>query len=155
MVDGLRKLDIVPRSVRTKVTEVQAAQVTLEHRLGRTPKDEELAAEVGITLRALRTLYAKISLGNQATLDGFDLADELATAAASGVAEDLEVNQSLLHVVAELAERDRIIIALYYFERLTMAEIGVVLGVTEARISQAHCRATLLLRTKMLAADSD
>ncbi|MGZ4484779.1 MAG: FliA/WhiG family RNA polymerase sigma factor [Nocardioidaceae bacterium] len=150
MVDGLRAMDLVPRSVRAKVREVQQAQVLLEQRLGRTPEDEELAAEVGLTLPELRDLYASVSIGHTASLDGFDLADDLAAAAHDGV-EDSDAYDTLLRVVEELPERDRIVIALYYFDGLTLAEVGQVLGVSEARVSQVHSRATLMLRTKIRA----
>lgn len=150
MVDGLRAMDLVPRSVRAKVREVQQAQVLLEQRLGRTPEDEELAAEAGMTLPALRDLYASVSFGHTASLDGFDLADDLASAAHDGV-EDSDAYDTLLRVVEELPERDRIVIALYYFDGLTLAEVGQVLGVSAARVSQVHSRATLMLRAKIRA----
>jgi len=83
-----------------------------------------------------------------ATLDDFDLADELSHAAESKV-EESDVSASLMRTVDQLSERDRIIVALYYFEGLTLAEIGQVLGVTESRISQLHRRATVTLRDKL------
>jgi RNA polymerase sigma factor FliA len=152
IIDGMRSMDFVPRSVRDKLRTVQRAQVVLEERLGRVAEDHEVAREIGIPLQQLRDLTRQAS-SNHANLDDFDLADELSSAADHQV-EQGDVNASLMRVVDQLAERDQIIIALYYFEGLTLAEIGTVLGVTESRISQVHRRATAVLREKLLALDT-
>jgi RNA polymerase sigma factor for flagellar operon FliA len=152
IIDGMRSMDFVPRSVRDKLRNVQRAQVTLEERLGRVPEDHEVAREVGIPLQQLRDLTRQAN-SNHANLDDFDLADELSSAADHHV-EQGDVNASLMRVVDQLAERDQVIIALYYFEGLTLAEIGQVLGVTESRVSQVHRRATTTLREKLVALDS-
>ncbi|MGZ4436175.1 MAG: FliA/WhiG family RNA polymerase sigma factor [Nocardioides sp.] len=148
IIDGMRAMDFVPRSVRDKLRLIQRAQLALEERLDRQPTHDELAAESGIPVQQLRDLL-KQSSSSHANLDDFDLADELSTAAEQ-VVEDGDVSASLMKVVEELSERDRIIIALYYFEGLTLAEIGQVLGVTESRISQVHRRVTTTLRTRLV-----
>jgi RNA polymerase sigma factor FliA len=152
IIDGMRSMDFVPRSVRDKLRLIHRAQVTLEERLGRAPEDTELAREVGIPVQQLRDLSRQAN-SNHANLDDFDLADELASAADHHV-EQGDVNASLMRVVDQLVERDQVIIALYYFEGLTLAEIGRVLGVTESRVSQVHRRATNTLRDKLLALES-
>jgi RNA polymerase sigma factor for flagellar operon FliA len=152
IIDGLRSMDFVPRSVRDKVRIVQQATVKLEERLGRLPEDEEIAREVGVPVQQVRDL-AKQASSNHANLDDFELADELASAADDSV-ERGDVSASLRRVIAELNERDQVVIALYYFEGLTLADIGKVLGVTESRISQVHSRATNTLRAKLLALES-
>lgn len=152
IIDGLRAMDFVPRSVRDKVRIVQQATLVLEERLGRPPEDTEIAREVGVPVQQVRDL-AKQASSNHANLDDFELADELASAADDSV-ERGDVSASLRRVIAELTERDQVIIALYYFEGLTLAEIGKVLGVTESRISQVHSRATSTLRAKLLALES-
>ena len=152
IIDGMRSMDFVPRSVRDKLRVVQRAQVRLEERLGRAPEERELAQETGIPLQQLRDL-SRQSNSNHASLDDFDLADELSSAA-DHVVEQGDVNASLMRVIEELAERDQVIIALYYFEGLTLAEIGQVLGVTESRVSQVHRRATITLREKLLELES-
>ena len=146
IIDGMRSMDFVPRSVRDKLRLVHRAQVTLEERLGRVPEDTEVAREVGIPVQQLRDLSRQAN-SNHANLDDFDLADELSSAADHRV-EQGDVNASLMRVVDQLAERDQVIIALYYFEGLTLAEIGQVLGVTESRVSQVHRRATTTLRAE-------
>lgn len=152
IIDGLRAMDFVPRSVRDKVRVVQQATLVLEERLGRPPADEEVAREVGVPVQQVRDLTKQAS-SNHANLDDFELADELASAADDSV-ERGDANASLRRVIAELNERDQVIIALYYFEGLTLAEIGRVLGVTESRISQVHSRATNTLRAKLVALES-
>ena len=152
IIDGMRSMDFVPRSVRDKLRIVQRARVTLEERLGRLPEDQEVAREVGIPVQQLRDLTRQAN-SNHANLDDFDVADELSSAADHQV-EQGDVNASLMRVVDQLGERDQVIIALYYFEGLTLAEIGQVLGVTESRVSQVHRRATTTLREKLVALDS-
>ena len=152
IIDGMRSMDFVPRSVRDKIRVVQRAQVRLEERLGRAPEERELVQETGIPLQQLRDL-SRQTHSNHASLDDFDLADELSSAA-DHVVEQGDVNASLRRVIEELAERDQVIIALYYFEGLTLAEIGQVLGVTESRVSQVHRRATVTLREKLLEFES-
>lgn len=149
IIDGMRAMDFVPRSVRDKLRLVQKAQLALEERLGRSPELTEVAAETGMPLQQVRDLIKQAS-GNHASLDDFDLADELAAAADTGV-EDGDDNAQLMRAVRELPERDQVVIALYYFEGLTLAEIGAVLGVTESRVSQLHSRATATLRNVITA----
>ena len=153
IIDGMRSMDFVPRSVRDKLRNVHRAQVTLEERLGRAPEDTEVAVEIGIPVQQLRDLSRQASSGNHASLDDFDLADEFTTAADHGI-EEGDMTASLMRVVDQLVERDQVIIALYYFEGLTLAEIGQVLGVTESRVSQVHRRATGSLRQRLIALDS-
>jgi RNA polymerase sigma factor for flagellar operon FliA len=152
IIDGMRSMDFVPRSVRDKLRVVHRAQVRLEERLGRMPEEGEVAQETGIPLQQLRDLSRQTN-SNHASLDDFDRADELSSAA-DHVVEQGDVNASLMRVVDELGERDQVIIALYYFEGLTLAEIGQVLGVTESRVSQVHRRATTTLREKLLELES-
>lgn len=153
MVDALRTLDWVPRSVRDKVRQLEAAQQVLEARLGRTPDDREIAGELGISVTELRELYSRAAVTSVSALEDLDLADDLGPSAAHGI-EDEDAKAVLLRVVDQLPERDRVIIALYYFEGLTLAEIGRVLGVSESRVSQLHSRATLVLRGKLSAMDA-
>lgn len=152
IIDGMRSMDFVPRSVRDKLRVVLRAQKALELSLGRAPEDTEIAQEAGIPVQQLRDLSRQAS-SNHANLDDFDLADELSQAADHRV-EQGDVNASLMRVVDQLADRDQVIIALYYFEGLTLAEIGLVLGVTESRVSQVHRRATTTLRERLIALES-
>ena len=152
IIDGMRAMDFVPRSVRDKLRAIAAAQVALEERLGRIPEDAEVAQETRLTLNAVRDLTKQAS-SNHANLDDLDLADELSTTAEAAT-EAGAANASLMRVIDELAERDQVVIALYYFEGLTLADIGRVLGVSESRVSQVHSRATSVMKSKLLALES-
>lgn len=152
IIDGLRSMDWVPRSVRSKVRDVTAAQSALEARLGRAADDTEVAEEAGMSLRELRDLYSKVSFTSVASFDDFGLTDDPAGGAHKAT-EDEDTRRMLRAAIAGLRERDQIVLALYYFEGLTLAEIGSVLGVTESRVSQLHTRATLALRGHLTAMD--
>jgi len=148
IIDGMRSMDFVPRSVRDKLRVIARARVALEERLGRIPEDPEVAVESGIDLQQMRDITRQAT-SNHANLDDFDLADELSSAADDRL-EQGAVTTSLMRVVKQLRERDQVIIALYYFEGLTLAEIGQVLGITESRVSQVHRRATVLMRAMLV-----
>jgi RNA polymerase sigma factor for flagellar operon FliA len=151
MVDALRALDWVPRSVRERVRAVETVQRTLQSRLGRVPEDTEVATELGIGVTELRELYSTLSVTSLGTMEDLELADELSSAATQAV-EDEETRAALAGVVETLPERDQVIIALYYFEGFTLVEVGRVLGVSESRVSQLHSRLTLMLRARLAGA---
>ena len=148
MVDSLRSSDWVPRSLREKKRDIERAQAALETKLGRTPSDDEVAAELGISVAELREAYRKVSYTNVSSIDELGLGDELVPTAPDG-SGDSDMGPELLAAVRQLPERDQVIVALYYFEGLTLAEIGQVLGVTESRVCQMHTKAVLQLRGKM------
>jgi RNA polymerase sigma factor FliA len=153
IIDSLRASDWVPRSVRAKLKEIERAQTALESSLGRSPDDEEIAFELGIPLAELQEIYSKAAYTSVASLDeiGMDAEDVGPSTPALDEADD-DMKQVLVQVVRQLPERDQVIIALYYYEGLTLAEIGQVLGVSESRVSQLHTRAALTLRSKLQAA---
>jgi RNA polymerase sigma factor FliA len=157
--DGLRALDWVPRSVRTKAKAVEDAFVALEHRLGRSPTDEELAAQLDIAAVDLERWLAEIASTTVGPLDRALAAGAVPrpvrgpagddTPAASF--EEREVRTLVRTAVRQLPERERLVMALYYDESLTLNEIGGVLGVTESRVSQIHTKAVLHLRSRLAA----
>jgi RNA polymerase sigma factor for flagellar operon FliA len=150
ILDGLRATDWVPRAVRTKIREIERAQATLESRLGYTPDDSEIAAELAISVEELRELYTKASYTGVAYLDEVGMGEDLAPTAIHLDTDDDEMRGALVHAIRSLPERDQIIVTLYYFEQLTLSEIGQVLGVSESRVSQLHTRCALTLRAKLL-----
>ena len=152
IIDSLRSADWVPRAVRDKIRLVERAKVELEARLGRRPEDTEIAEQMAISVRELRDIYAKASSASLASADELGVVDDLSFVSGEAF-EDDETRESLMEAVAGLPERDRVIVALYYFEGLTLAEIGQVLGVTTARVSQLHTRVTLSLRARLQAVD--
>lgn len=149
ILDGLRATDWVPRAVRTKIRDIERAQATLENKLGHTPDDAEVAAELGISVGELRELYSKAAHTGIAYLDEVGMGEDVAPTLTLDT-EDDEMRDALVRAIRTLPERDQIIVTLYYFEQLTLSEIGQVLGVTESRVSQLHTRCALSLRTKLL-----
>lgn len=153
IIDSLRASDWVPRSVRSKLREIEQAQTALENALGRSPEDHEVAAELGISLTELQEIYSKAAYTSVASLDEIGMAGEDVGPATPGLEDvDDDMKQMLVHVVRQLPERDQVIISLYYYEGLTLSEIGQVLRVSESRVSQLHTRAALALRGKLQSA---
>jgi RNA polymerase sigma factor for flagellar operon FliA len=161
ILDDLRSQDWVPRSVRGRAREVERALERLGARLQRQPSDRELAAELDLTLDDLHDLYAQLQLTSVVALDELvaagrgtaSLAETLPDEGAEdpvATLVDLDNRRQLAGAIEQLAERDRIVVTLYYFENLTLAEIGKVLGVTESRVCQLHTRAVLRLRAKLV-----
>jgi RNA polymerase sigma factor for flagellar operon FliA len=163
IIDELRAIDWIPRSVRYKAREVEKAYAALEGKLHRTPTEPEVAQEMGITLDELHTIFSRVSFVNVVALDellnvGGDKGDKLSlvdtledTKAEDPVAafESEETKYLLAKAINQLPEREKIVVTLYYYEGLTLAEIGQVLGVTESRICQMHTKAVLQLRGRL------
>jgi RNA polymerase sigma factor for flagellar operon FliA len=163
IIDELRAIDWIPRSVRYKAREVEKAYAALEARLHRTPNEAEVADELGIPLEDLHQIFSQVSFVNVIALDellnvGGERGDKLSlvdtledTKAEDPVAafETEETKYLLARAINTLPEREKIVVTLYYYEGLTLAEIGQVLGVTESRICQMHTKAVLQLRGKL------
>lgn len=160
--DELRSLDWVPRSVRTKAKAVEQAFALLEASLHRAPTDAELSVELDLTEEQLQITLGQISLVGLAALDErvsdssgerdyFTLGDMIADRHDGPVAhyEEKEVRAFLAESINRMSERERIVLTLYYFEGMTLAEIGDVLSVTESRVSQIHGKAVLVLKSRM------
>lgn len=147
IIDSLRAADWVPRGVRAQAREVEEALEALRARLGRFPQDWELAGELGVSPHELRDLYSMISNTGVVSLDELEAQDYVVQGGCDKV--DSELGAALAPAVRALPERDQVVIALYYFEGFTLAEIGQVLQVTESRVSQLHTRATLALRASL------
>ncbi|MEN9823325.1 MAG: hypothetical protein RLZ04_1751 [Actinomycetota bacterium] len=160
IIDGLRQLDWVPRSVRSRAREVETAYTELEARHGRAPTDDELAAHLHLDHAELEKWLASIASTTVGPLDralaaGADprpISGDMPDSPAAQVEED-EVKRLVRAEVRRLPERERMVMSLYYDEGLTLAEIGSVLGVTESRVSQIHTKAVLQLRSRMAATD--
>ena len=151
IVDGLRSSDWVPRSVREKIRDIDAAHAKLEASLGRAPKDSEVAEALSMTVAELRKVYSQTAHTSVVSFETSVDDEETPRATSDLPGADDDIPPGFLAAVRELPERDQIVVALYYWERLTLAEIGQVLGVTESRVSQLHSRAALTLRRKLLA----
>jgi RNA polymerase sigma factor for flagellar operon FliA len=163
IIDELRALDWVPRSVRSWARKVEAAITELENRLTRAPTDEETAEALGIRNDEYQDILNQISCASVVALDEFwdssgpgqdkvNLIDTIEDSDAPDPSRAYRirvVKETLTLAIERLPERERIVIGLYYYEGLTLKEIGEVLGVTESRVSQLHTKAVLRLRGRI------
>ena len=163
IIDELRAMDWVPRSVRARARDIERAIGELEAQSGRAPSEEEIAAKLGVSQDELGENLLEISRSSIAALD------ELWTISSSGgdqvslidTIEDTkgpepqtalaqtEMREALGEAIARLPEREKLVVTLYYYEELTLREIGEVLGVTESRVSQLHTKAILRLKARL------
>jgi RNA polymerase sigma factor for flagellar operon FliA len=162
IIDELRSLDWVPRSVRTRARQIERAIAELERSLMRAPTDEEIAAKVGITTEELEENLGEISRSSMAALDELwtpsaggdqisliDTIEDATTPDPESTLEQTELKEALGEAIARLPEREKLVVTLYYYEELTLREIGEVLGVTESRVSQLHTKAVLRLKARL------
>lgn len=160
ILDQLRLLDWVPRTVRAKGRQLEGVYAHLEYKLGRAATDEEIAQAMGITTEDLAHLIADVSGTALLSLDDVwhigdsedddvpivDTIESPSSQVPEAIIEREEVKRLLVDAINRLPQKEREVVALYYYEELTLKEIGEVLGVTESRISQLHTKAILRLR---------
>ena len=168
ILDELRSIDWVPRSVRAKARAIEQAYGKLESTLRRAPSDDELAAELDMTDDQLQSALGQISFIGLVALDEMlsvgdrgdtvTLGDLVASdpEEAPGVAFEVEEMRTFLaDAISRMPEREKVVLSLYYYEGLTLAEIGSVLGVTESRVCQIHTKAVLQLRSRIAASERE
>ena len=165
ILDGLRAIDWVPRSVRARGRDVERAFSKLEAKLHRSPTETELAEELGYTESQLHQVLGQLSLTGMAALDEMlgdrgdatTLADTIPDQADGPMAmlEQRELRSQLATAIDRMPEREKVVCSLYYFENFTLAQIGEVLGVTESRVSQIHTKSVLQLRSRLQAAQRE
>lgn len=164
IIDGLRAADWVPRSIRQKAKEIERAIAQLEAEHGRQPKDAEVAKALNITIEQYRERLSQVRAVSLTSLDevwsGSDGDDDTNLSLGQMIEDDnildpeasvakQEVKRLLTEAIDRLPERERLVISLYYYEELTLKEIGQVLSVSESRVSQLHTRAMLRLRAAL------
>ncbi len=163
IIDELRSIDWVPRSVRRKEKQLERTYVKLENKFKRSPTDEEIAEDMEISIEELQGLYGQLSYTTQVTLNEFwntsgtkndqtcliDTLKDTKSDEPSKAFELEELKQFLGGTIESLPKREKMVIALYYYEGLTLKEIGEVLGVTESRVSQLHTKALLRLKVHL------
>lgn len=163
IIDELRSLDWVPRSVRARAREIERVNAKLENELQRPPTDQEMADALGMTVEEFQESLLQISNSSIVALDELwtvsdasgdqvSLLDTLQDPSAVDPAHEMdttEMKDRLAEAIARLPEREKLVIALYYYENLTLREIGEVLGVTESRVSQLHTKAVLRLKSRL------
>jgi RNA polymerase sigma factor for flagellar operon FliA len=163
IIDELRSLDWVPRSVRSLAKAIERASGKLEHLLHRAPTDEELAEELELSVEEFEESLIKIANSSVIALDELwtvsdesgdqvsllDTIEDENAAEPSAEYDAGALKDHLSEAIARLPEREKLVVALYYYESLTLREIGEVLGVTESRVSQLHTKAMLRLKARL------
>lgn len=160
VLDELRRGDILPRRVRAKARKLSRTLQSLEVRLGRRPEDEEIAAELGVSLEEYRQDLEALSEVSFVEMPASDKDDVAGFTAPSDQGPAAEVERSMLLEqvragIQRLPERDGQILSLYYVEEFTYAEIGRILGVSESRVCQLHSRALLRLKAEVSPPEGD
>src|SRR3954462_10009716 len=164
IIDELRSLDWVPRSVRAKAREIEKVNAQLENELQRAPTDQEMSEKLGVTIEEFQETLNRISNSSVVALDELwtvsdasgdqvSLLDTIQDPQALDPAQEMdatEMKDHLADAIARLPEREKLVVALYYYENLTLREIGEVLGVTESRVSQLHTKAVLRLKSRLV-----
>ncbi len=148
ILDELRSLDWLPRSVRDLAREIERAIAQLEQRLGHAPADAEIAGELGISMDEFEQRLTQIGRSSLIPLD--ELRAIATTDGENGEPSRREKRFEVAQAIARLADRERLVATLYYYEGLTLHEIGEVMGLTEARVSRLHADAILRLRAQGL-----
>jgi RNA polymerase sigma factor for flagellar operon FliA len=159
ILDELRALDWVPRSVRSRAREIERSLAELEHREQRSVSDDELAKHMGKDLDNLRGDLAEIStlglvaldevLGPESSSSLSDMISDRSGMSPEAAFQKEETRRLLADAINRLPERERLVLTLYYFEGLTLAEIGDVLSVTESRVCQIHAKSVMSLRNRL------
>ena len=162
IIDELRAMDWVPRSIRSRARDIERAMAQLEAQLHRAPTDEELAKKLGITEEELADSLSDIARSSIAALDELwttgtggdqialiDTIEDTSGPEPQSALQQTELREALAEAIARLPEREKLVVTLYYYEELTLREIGEVLGVTESRVSQLHTKAILRLKARL------
>lgn len=158
IIDGVRELDWVPRSVRQKYKELEAAYAQIESEYGRAAKDEEVAERLGLPMKEFLKVLGEVNLSSLISLEeylekNYEAANTMISADGNNCPERqlelTELKEVLTEGIDSLPEKERDVISFYYFEELTLKEISKIMGVSESRISQLHTKALLRLRGKL------
>ena len=160
MLDEIRTMDWIPRSVHERVSLLQRTHAKLLNRLGRPPTDEEIAAEMKLSPAELDEFLVRSQGAVLVSLDDFNLhepdgpkildmlADRQHPDPLTTILNDQE-RERVADAIQQLPEKERLVLTLYYYEELTMKEIGLILKVTESRVCQIHTKAVLHLKGKL------
>lgn len=159
MLDGLREMDWVSRSARAKSDEVERVYTALENKLGRPATEAEVAREMGLSVDELMTMLGEIGCAAMLSIEDFsagsddlNLLDVVADQKgddAQAILGKKELKDALGKGIDSLSEKERLVVTLYYYEELTMKEVGAALNITESRVCQLHTQAMLRLKGKL------
>lgn len=160
IIDQLREIDWLPRSVRQKSKEMEKAYFELENRLGRPANDEEMADNFGLTIEEFQkklqniTTYAIVSLDDllEQNREVTSSEENKQIETPESVVENTEIKEILIDAIDTLPEKEKKVVSLYYYEELTYKEIGRLLSISESRVSQLHTKAIIRLKNRFKAA---
>jgi RNA polymerase sigma factor for flagellar operon FliA len=169
IIDELRSIDWVPRSVRAKARAIERAFSKLENELRRSPEDSEVAAELDMSEAELAHTLSQISFTGLVALDELLAASSSDRSGSATIGDTIadrqhdpveafetdEMKHLLADAINRMPDRERLVLTLYYYEGLTLAEIGAILGVTESRVCQIHTKAILQLRGRLTEPDRE
>ena len=154
ILDEIRRLDWVPRTLRKKQKEFNKVYNTLENQLGRTPSEEEMANYLGVDKEEYYQILQESNVSSLVFIEDYKLQVDAMPDDETEVPDQYLEKQELIDTLAEsidiLPEREKMVITLYYFEELTLKEISAILGVSESRISQLHTKGVSRLRQKLM-----
>jgi RNA polymerase sigma factor for flagellar operon FliA len=164
ILDDLRAMDWVPRSVRQKARDLQRVYAKLENELGRMPYDDEVCKELNISIKEFEDILSEVTPATIVSLEEampdretdskeLRIIDTIEDPGSENPLKELgfnEVKDILKEAIAGLPEKEKLVIALYHYEELTLKEIGVVLDISESRVSQIHSKVILKLRSKLM-----
>ncbi|MGE5328619.1 MAG: FliA/WhiG family RNA polymerase sigma factor [Deltaproteobacteria bacterium] len=158
IIDSIREMDWVPRSLRQKTKEIEKVYSEVENELGHAATDKEVADKMGITVEDFSKLLNEVNVSSMMSLDEFleqnyEIGVESNNVLKDGIPENyIEVNELkeiLSDSLSKLPEKEKMVVTFYYYEELTLKEISAIMGVSESRISQLHTKALLRLRGKL------
>lgn len=158
IIDSIRELDWVPRSVRQKNKELEKVYAEVENELGHSASDKEIADRMGVSVDNLNKMITNVNMSSLVSLDefleqnyeiGFESPDVLKESRPESYIEKNELKQMLGDAIDKLSEKEKMVISLYYFDELTLKEISAIMKVSESRISQLHSKAILRLKGKL------
>ncbi|MCX7708900.1 MAG: FliA/WhiG family RNA polymerase sigma factor [Clostridia bacterium] len=158
IIDSIREMDWVPRSLRQKNKELEKVYFEIENELGHAATDQEVADKLGISLDEFYKLLNDVNVSSMVSLEefleqnyeiGVNISDSNKEDSPEKFAEISEIKEILADSIGKLPEKEKTVISLYYFEELTLKEISAIMKVSESRISQLHTKAILRLRGKM------
>ena len=159
IIDELRKLDWIPRSLRAKLNSMRDKSIQLEQKFSGNYTDEEMAAGLGIEMKNLNNWKRNYNSANLYSLDRpldetskqnlYDVLEDGSYVQADDKIEEEEMKRILLKSIKKLPEKTRLAITLYYYEKLTFKEIGKILNVSESRISQIHSETMARLKREI------
>jgi len=148
MIDYLRSKDWIPVTMRQKIRKYEQTVSQLESELGRSATDEELAEALGLSIKELQNLIRQFNTSTVVPLEEYLQTENIESSEFNPAesAEHRELQETLAKVIDRLPEKERLVVALYYYDELTLKEISIILNLSEARISQLHTKAIFRMR---------